>query len=361
MPITKIVVTGGPCAGKSTASSWIQNAFSSLGYKVLFVPETATELITGGVAPWTCGTNLDYQKCQMELQLKKEALFLQAAETMKDEKILIVCDRGALDNKAYMSEEEFAAVLGELHLSESDLRDAYDGVFHLVTCAKGASEFYTLNNNGARIETVEQAAALDDRIIAAWTGNDHFRIIDNTTDFEVKMMRLIKEIASFLGESALRDNVHKYLIEYPDTALLDSLPNCRRADVIQTYLSSADGVERRIRQRGTDGHYVYYEIRKKVVGGKEAEMERRLAPGEYLRLLMEADPNKRSVRKTRYCLSENKCSYDIDIYPFWPDKAILKVSLSDPDAEIRIPSCVSVIREVTNEEEFNTNILAKTF
>lgn len=101
--ITKIVITGGPCAGKTTGMSWIQNAFSSRGYRVLFVPETATELITGGVAPWTCGSNLDYQKCQVRLQLEKEKVFHQAAETMKEEKILIVCDRGVMDNKAYMT------------------------------------------------------------------------------------------------------------------------------------------------------------------------------------------------------------------------------------------------------------------
>ena len=34
MTITKIVITGGPCAGKSTAMSWIQNAFTQKGYKV---------------------------------------------------------------------------------------------------------------------------------------------------------------------------------------------------------------------------------------------------------------------------------------------------------------------------------------
>ena len=37
--ITKIVITGGPCAGKTTAMSWIQNAFTKLGYAVLFVDE----------------------------------------------------------------------------------------------------------------------------------------------------------------------------------------------------------------------------------------------------------------------------------------------------------------------------------
>ena len=88
MEIIKIVITGGPCAGKSTAMSWVQNAFAQMGYTVLFVPETATELITGGVAPWTCGTNAEYQKCQLKLQIEKEKIFEQAARTMNAEKIL---------------------------------------------------------------------------------------------------------------------------------------------------------------------------------------------------------------------------------------------------------------------------------
>ena len=66
--------TGGPCAAKSTAMSLVQNAFTQMGYTVLFVPEAATELITGGIAPWTCGTNAEYQKCQMKLQIEKEKI-----------------------------------------------------------------------------------------------------------------------------------------------------------------------------------------------------------------------------------------------------------------------------------------------
>lgn len=54
--------------------SWVQNAFTQMGYTVLYVPETATELITGGVAPWTCGTNAEYQKCQLRLQIEKEKI-----------------------------------------------------------------------------------------------------------------------------------------------------------------------------------------------------------------------------------------------------------------------------------------------
>ena len=141
MNITKIVITGGPCAGKSTAMSWVQKAFTAMGYEVLFVPETATELITGGVAPWNCGNNIDFQKCLFHLQLEKEKVYERAAGTMKIDKALIVCDRGALDNKAYMSDKEFGEVLEYLNKDEVTLRDNYDAVFHLVTAAKGADKF----------------------------------------------------------------------------------------------------------------------------------------------------------------------------------------------------------------------------
>ena len=121
MDITKIVITGGPCAGKTTALSWIMNSFTERGYVVLFVPETATELINGGVAPWTCKSNADYQFCQMRLQLEKEKVFEQAARVMKKDKVLIVCDRGALDNKAYMDEATFEAVLRFVNANEVEL------------------------------------------------------------------------------------------------------------------------------------------------------------------------------------------------------------------------------------------------
>lgn len=42
MELTKIVIKGGPCAGKTTVMSWIQNTFTQKGYKVVFMLETAT-------------------------------------------------------------------------------------------------------------------------------------------------------------------------------------------------------------------------------------------------------------------------------------------------------------------------------
>ena len=358
--ITKIVITGGPCAGKSTAMSWVQNAFTQMGYTVLFVPETATELITGGVAPWTCGTNGEYQKCQLRLQLDKEKVFEQAAKTMDARKVLIVCDRGALDNKAYMDSLEFAQVLEFLGTNEIELRDNYDAVFHLVTAAKGAEEFYTTANNSARTETVDEAAALDDKLISAWTGHPHLRVIDNSSNFEDKMKRLIAEVSSFLGEPEPFEIERKFLIEYPDIKWLESIPNCQRIEIIQTYLKSDNDEEVRVRQRGIDGHYIYFQTTKRKVSDiKRVEIERRLSESEYIRLLMNADTTRRQIRKDRYCLTYENQYFEIDVYPFWNDKAIAEIELSDENTDIKFPKKIKVIKEVTDDESYKNASLAK--
>ena len=360
MSISKIVITGGPCAGKTTAMNWIANAFRERGYDVLFVPETATELITGGVAPWTCRTNSDYQHCHMRFQLDKEKVFEQAAKVMKRDKVLIVCDRGALDNKVYMDEETFASVLASVGASEVELRDQYDAVFHLVTAAKGAQEFYTTSNNTARTETVEEAAAMDDGFIAAWTGHPHLRVIDNTTDFTEKMKRLIAEISSFLGEPAPFEIERKYLIEYPDIAWLESLPNCEKVDIIQLYLKVDEKEEIRVRQRGSDGHYVYYLTRKiKINDHKRIQMERRISENEYLNLIMNANDSQGRIRKVRYCLTYDNQYFQIDVYPFWKDKAIAEIELQDVSEKVRFPKEIRVIREVTDDPEYKNASLAR--
>ena len=358
--ISKIVLTGGPCAGKTTALTWINNYFSKRGYCVLIVPETATELITNGVAPWTCKTNYDYQSLQIRLQKEKEKIFDDAAKKMKNNKILIICDRGIQDNKAYMKDVEFKKILKELGTNEIKERDSYDAVFHLVSTAKGKEEFYTLANNEARTESLEGAQILDDKILSAWTGHPHFRIIDNSTEFEQKLERLLKEIASFLGEPEPYEIERKYLIYYPNIKQLESMSNCTKVDIIQTYLKSNSDIERRVRARGIDGNYVYYLTEKrKITGLKRIEIERKLTQDDYLALLIESDNRLHTIHKTRYCLSENNQYFEIDIYPEWDNQAIMEIELSDEDQEIKIPEFIKIYKEVTDDERYKNYQMSK--
>lgn len=358
--IYKIAITGGPCSGKSTALSWLQNEFTKKGYMVLFVPETATELIVGGVAPWTIDTNLNFQSYVLKHQIDKEKIFEEAAKHIDNyNKILIVCDRGTLDNKAYMTDLEFKNCLKKLNTNEIALRDSYDAVFHLVTAAAGAEKFYTLANNKARSETPEEAIEKDRATLNAWTGHPHLRVIDNSSSFDNKMRKLISEISSFIGESGPYEIERKFLIEYPNIDTLEQLPNCQKVEIIQTYLKSNKDEEVRIRQRGQNGHYTYTKTTKKTIDAlTRLETEKRISKDEYLKLLLEADTTKHQIRKDRYCLVYKKQYFEIDIYPFWKDKAIMEIELTNKNQSVEFPKIIKIIKEVTGDPNYLNSSIA---
>ena len=361
--IYKIVITGGPCAGKTTAISRIHDEFTAKGYNVILVSETATDLIMGGIAPWTVTSNNTFQRILMRLQLEKEALFASAAEKLKnDGKVLIVFDRGVMDGLAYMtSREAFDAALLSHGLTEETAMARYDAIFHLVTAANGAREFYTLSNNAARTETPEEAIAIDERTVSAWSGHHKLHIIGNDYGFEEKINRLISDISTFLGEPLPFEIERKFLIKHPDITTLESNPDCKKAEIVQTYLKSVDGEEARVRERIENGFCTYTKtVKKKISGIKRIELEKRISKEEYIVELLDADPSKKPVSKTRYCLSHADRVFEIDIYPFWSDKAIMEIELRSEDEIIDFPCGIEIIEEVTNDDRFKNSNLAKT-
>lgn len=274
----------------------------------------------------------------------------------------IVCDRGMMDNRAYLTNTEFQTVIDRIGESEVAIRDRYDAVFHLVTAANGAPDIYLKHreDNPARTETVERAVELDNRLISAWTGHPHFRVIDNSTGFENKMKRLISEIAGFLGEPEPYEIERKFLIEYPDICLLEKRDDCQKVEIIQTYLKAGENEEVRVRQRGAKGSYIYFKTtKKKITDTIRIEMEDRLTQEEYLKLLMEADTSMHQIRKTRYCLTFESQYFEIDIYPFWQDRAIVEIELLTDQDEIKIPEFLKVIREVTDDDAYKNASLAR--
>lgn len=360
--IYKIAITGGPCSGKSTALSWLQSDFRKKGYMCLFVSETATDLILGGITPTTIDDNYNFETAIMRHQIEKERIFEEAAKHVVGyDKVLIICDRGVMDCKAYMSELEFAHCLKALGTNEIALRDSYDAVFHLVTAADGAREFYNLQNK-ARRETIDEAIEADKRTLNAWVGHPHLRVIDNSTDFEKKMRRLVGEITDFLGTDKPYEIERKFLIEYPNLEYLDKLPNCNKVEIIQTYLKSDGDSETRLRQRGQNGYYTYTKtIKTKISATKRVELESRISKEEYLNSLLEADLSIGQIRKTRYCLTHKNKYLEIDIYPFWQDKAILEIELNHENEKFELPKFIRVIKEVTADDSFKNVNLAKLF
>ncbi len=344
----------------------IVHDLTELGYKVIIVPEAATELIISGVNPKEqYYDELDFQNIILNYQLKREDAYEFSAKKMKHKKIVIIYDRGVMDNKAYMSESQFSKLLKLNNLTEFDLKNRYDGIFDLRSASRGAEKFYTTTNNLARDESIEEARLLDDKIIYCWTGHPYLRIIDNSTNFEEKIDRLMAEIFRFIGLPVPVRIQKKFLITMPNLAKMLESFKYEKTQIIQTYLLSDDpNTELRIRQSGFDGSYSYsftsqsqLEVSSNVA--TTVTIGKRITEKEYLSNCMKANTDLHQIKKDRYSFVFNNVYYELDVYPFWNENAILEIKLTEENQKVEIPSNIHVLKDVTNDVNFRNYAMAK--
>ena len=107
--IYKVCVTGGPCAGKTTAMAEISKYFGNYGFKVFIVPETATLTMCGGGdivvsnKPFALAVQREIQIIKMQKSL--ENYFKELSKLGEDKKSIVLFDRGCMDARAYIDDE----------------------------------------------------------------------------------------------------------------------------------------------------------------------------------------------------------------------------------------------------------------
>lgn len=359
--VIKIVLTGGPCAGKTTALAYAAEKLREKRINTLTVDECATKLILSGKTPQNMGI-YEFHKLLFETQLKEEREKTQLAMNMDCDRVVILFDRGLLDSMAYAGQANFdrySALCGE---NEDVIRNSYDAVFHLVTAADGAESFNSNKSNNARSESVEQARILDEEILSAWVGTPHLRIIDNSASFDKKLERLSTEILAFLGIPSHFEIERKFLIKYPDLQLLEKRKTCRKIPITQAYLSTPDEGDFRIRKRGSGENAVYIKtVKIKISDIKRIETESYISKEEYNNYMSKKEFISGVISKDRYCIVYNSEYFELDIYPFWSDRATLEIELLDENQPYTLPDFISVIREVTFEKEYRNFALAQNY
>lgn len=90
------------------------------------------------------------------------------------------------------------------------------------------------------------------------------------------------------------------------------------------------------------------------------EYEREISADEYGALLERADESRVPIEKERYCLDYENQLFEIDIYPFYTDRAIMEIELENEEQKILFPPEIKIIREVTEDGRYTNKALAKT-
>ena len=152
----------------------------------------------------------------------------------------------------------------------------------------------------------------------------------------------------------------KYLIAYPDTAVLAAFPGATAKEITQIYLSAPANQTLRVRRVCANGVTRYIETRKIRQSDLSAvEEERELTADEYAAALKKADPALRPVEKTRWCLPYGGHMVEVDLFPFWQDRAVAEVELASENEAVSLPSCLSVFKEVTGDGRYRNARLAR--
>lgn len=185
------------------------------------------------------------------------------------------------------------------------------------------------------------ARELDYKSAAAWIGHPYFDVIDNSTQFEAKMNRMIECVCQKLGidtgDRLLKTSRKlKFLGElffcFPLNSIIyfpffkftvtGSLPNeiefpaFQDFDVVHHYLqSSGPKAQPRLRKRGQNGHWSYiHTIRRPHLHGQAVEVKTQLTHRDYLNLMAQRDEAHFIIYKKRRCFLVNNQYFQLDIY-----------------------------------------------
>lgn len=193
--LPKIILTGGPCSGKSSAMRALRKEMDEVLH---CVPEVATIVIAQvGIRP-PLGDRFALRKFQQTIYRVQQS-FEEASETCaaREGRKGLLLDRGSVDNAAYLPDglQEFERICRTERAHEY-------GRYDLVLCLDiPPKEVFDREreNNPARSETYEQASALGDRIKEVWRGHPRFMLIADQPTWEEKLSVIRAAVHGAIG------------------------------------------------------------------------------------------------------------------------------------------------------------------
>lgn len=174
----RIVLTGGPGGGKTTAADLFRR---EIGDRVVVVPESATLLFSGGFPRSTEIHARRSAQCAI-FHVQRNLEDVQSA--LYPERILL-CDRGTIDGAAYWPDEgeTFFEAVGSTEQAELA---RYDAVIFFESAAVGGISVE--GGNPTRIESNEQAVGLDRRLREIWSKHPRFTVVPHNPSFVKKIV-----------------------------------------------------------------------------------------------------------------------------------------------------------------------------
>ena len=186
----RIVLTGGPGGGKTTAADLFRR---EIGERVVVVPEAATLLFSGGFP----------RSGELHARRSAQCAIYHVQRNLEDvqsalypERILL-CDRGTIDGSVYWPQNGhgFFEAVGTTEQAELA---RYDAVIFFQSAAAGG--IAVEGGNPIRVESNEQALLLDQRLQAIWSKHPRFVVVPHNPSFVKKIMFGLAALESIVAQ-----------------------------------------------------------------------------------------------------------------------------------------------------------------
>ena len=188
----RIVVTGGPGGGKTTAADLFRR---EIGERVVVVPEAATLLFGGG---------FPRSREPMAVRAAQNAIYhlqrnLEDVQSARFPRRILLCDRGTVDGAAYWpgQPDEFFHSVGTTLQTELD---RYDAVIFFESAAVGGDHIE--GGNPIRNESIEEAVQLDAKLRKLWSRHPLFIMVPHNRSFFKKITLGLASLESIVAQIA---------------------------------------------------------------------------------------------------------------------------------------------------------------
>ena len=163
----------------------------------------------------------------------------------------------------------------------------------------------------------------------------------------------------------MKDNLpleieRKYLIKMPDVTVLEQQPVYTRIEMEQAYLKNqGENAGMRVRKSVIKGKAIYKKtFKKNITSVTRVEIEDDITEEAYNEYLKDIDDGSAVIKKVRHCFMFEGQFFELDIYPFWSDRATLELEISSEDQKITLPPFISLIKEVTEDKRYTNRSLS---
>ncbi len=163
----------------------------------------------------------------------------------------------------------------------------------------------------------------------------------------------------------MKDNLpleieRKYLIKMPDVAILEQQPIYTKIEMEQAYLKNqGENAGMRVRKSFINGKAIYKKtFKKNITNVTRIEIEDDISEEAYNEYLKDIDEGSTVIKKVRHCFMYQDQFFELDIYPFWNDRATLELEISSEEQKVILPPFIELIKEVTEDKRYTNRSLS---